>query len=83
MDLKVFIIVNLSLIGQGLIFWYCADLPLIFREIAINTRNGKTGSDYKTMDRLSAVISFAGVICWIICLLHIIFAIKNRGYLIL
>lgn len=81
MDIVVFITVNIYLIVQGLIFWYCADLPLIFREIAINTRNGKIGSEYKTMDKLSAVISLIGIICWILCLLHIIYAIANKGYL--
>ena len=81
MDFTIFIIITALLIVQGFVFMYCADLPIIFREIAINTRNGKPGPEYKTVDKLSGLINFFGLLCWILCVIHIVYALTTSGYL--
>ncbi len=49
----------------GLTLWAGAEVPLIWREIALNTRK-KAGPTYKSVQGLSKVIKFLAVVSWIL-----------------
>jgi len=49
----------------GLIVWAWSDLPLVMREIAINTRrNSEQGSSYILMKVLSVCLKIVAVLLW-------------------
>lgn len=49
----------------GLIVWAWADMPLVMREIAINTRrNAEQGSSYILMRVLSVCLKIVAVLLW-------------------
>lgn len=72
-------ILSLVLFGvMGLAVWAGSEVPLIWREIALNTRKTAQGSDYKMVQILAIIIKvFAGLI-W---LLGIIGAIGGNSLL--
>jgi hypothetical protein len=50
----------------GIIVWASADVPLAWREIAINTRrNGDQGSAYTMLKVLSVCLKILAVLMWI------------------
>jgi len=49
----------------GLIVWAYSDMPLVLREIAINTRRGgEQGSSYVLMKVLSVCLKILAVLFW-------------------
>ena len=49
----------------GLIVWAYSDMPLVMREIAINTRrSGEQGSSYVLMKVLSICLKVLAVLLW-------------------
>ncbi len=51
----------------GLIVWSYSDMPLAWREIAINTRrNAEQGSPYTLMKVLSVCLKIFAVLLWIV-----------------
>jgi len=49
----------------GLIVWSYSDMPLVMREIAINTRRGgEQGSSYLLMKVLSICLKILAVLLW-------------------
>ncbi len=68
MDWVLVLSVAASIIVFGLIgltLWASAEVPLIWREIALNTRT-RGGSDYKSVQVLSAVIKLLAVLSWVL-----------------
>ncbi len=50
----------------GLAIWASSDLPMIQREIAINTRKEAKGPEYKMVQILSVLIKVFAVVFWIL-----------------
>jgi len=49
----------------GLVVWTCADMPLAWREIAINTRrSAEQGSSYTPLKVLSVCLKILAVLLW-------------------
>ncbi len=63
----------LSVIGSalgslltGLLLWACSEVPLAWREIAINTRShANKGSEYSGLQDLSVLIKVFAIIAWV------------------
>jgi hypothetical protein len=57
----------------GLVVWTYADMPLAWREIAINTRrNAEQGSSYTPLKVLSVCLKIFAVLLWMIGIASII-----------
>lgn len=60
----LFIIIVFAI--YGLIIWGSSEIPLIFREIAHNTRkDGQTGPDYKAVELLGILFKVFAVLIWL------------------
>ncbi len=60
------VVLSILLFGIiGLAVWASSDLPLINREIAINTRKTEGGPEYKMVQILSIIIKVFAVLFWI------------------
>jgi len=65
----------------GLIVWSCSDMPLAWREIAINTRkDAEQGSPYTLMRLLSICLKIFAVLLWILGVASIV-ALNAAGSL--
>ena len=63
----------------GLVVWAYSDMPLVMREIAINTRkNGEQGNSYVLMRVLSICLKILAVLLWILGVASIV-AINAAG----
>jgi hypothetical protein len=62
----------------GLITWASSDMPLAWREVALNTRkNGETGYPYMGLRVLSVCLKILAVLLWILGIASIV--IVNAG----
>ena len=64
----------------GLVFYASAELPLILREIAVNTRKtSEDGACYGSVEMLSNLIKGAAYVIWLAGVLYSIFLITQLG----
>ena len=49
----------------GLLYWAAAELPLVWRETALNTRKTEGGSPYNGLATLALLIKISAVLIWI------------------
>ncbi len=77
MTIYIGLVISVLLLYWGLNVWARSDLPIIFREIAINTRKDRTdGSNYTAVQMLSILYKIGSVICWFFAIVLLIAAIK-------
>ena len=64
----------------GLIYWAASVLPIVIREIALNTRDDAgSGDSYKLVDVLAVLMKVAAVLIWVAGLVVIIITIAAPG----
>lgn len=56
----------------GLVYWAAAELPLVWRETAINTRKTEGGPQYNGLQTLASILKMTAVLIWIVSGLAII-----------
>lgn len=49
----------------GLVYWAGAELPLVWRETAINTRKTEGGPQYNGLKTLAKILKVLAVIMWV------------------
>ncbi|MFP4376374.1 MAG: hypothetical protein ACLFP4_04965 [Spirochaetales bacterium] len=59
----------------GLMTWAGAELPIILREIALNTRNGAEGPAYKMVNVLAVALKIFAVVIWVAALIIGVFVL--------
>ena len=65
----------------GLLVFASADLPLIWRETAINTRTDiKEGSNYSSVKLLSTLIKAIAILIWVASLIAICYLIYKYAF---
>jgi hypothetical protein len=63
----------------GLVVWACSDVPLVWREIALNTRRDPSqGSSFAMVKVLSVCLKILAVIMWIFGI-AVIIAVSATG----
>lgn len=82
MGLLIFLITILVFGFLGLISWARAELPLIQREIAINTRTSPEGPSYRLAQLLSTLMKVTAVILWSAGVLLAIITLAADGNLV-
>jgi small-conductance mechanosensitive channel len=64
----------------GLLYWAGSALPLVIREVALNTRKeGEGGTQYRSLDVLSVCLKVLAVVIWVIGLIMAIASLVAGG----
>lgn len=77
MNFVFFLLIVIMFGFLGLITWARADLPIIQREIAINTRADGEGPNYSLVQLLAVLLKVSAVIIWIVGLIMGILALTG------
>ena len=59
----------------GLVYWAGAELPLVWRETAINTRKTEGGPQYNGLKTLAKILKLLAIFMWVMA----VFAIVGLG----
>jgi hypothetical protein len=71
------VIISALLAFSGLVIWAKSDLPIIIREIAINTRkNIYDGPNYTAVKMLSILLKIGPIVMWLIAFFVLIVSVK-------
>jgi hypothetical protein len=70
MTIVLFVLIIILFGIFGIFCWAASDIPVVLREVALNTRKeGGSGTNYPLMDLLSLLIKIWAVIVWVVGLL--------------
>ena len=56
----------------GLVYWAGAELPLVWRETAINTRKTEGGPQYNGLKTLAKILKVLAVIMWVMAVFAVL-----------
>jgi hypothetical protein len=71
------IVVSILVAFGGLVIWAKSDMPIIQREIAINTRKDMDdGPKYSAVRFLSFLLKCESIIIWFVCFIIILVSLK-------
>ncbi len=79
MGFVMFLVIVILFGFVGLMTWARADLPVIQREIAINTRKDGQGPSYSLVQLLAVLLKISAVLIWLVGLILAIIALAGGG----